>query len=71
MVFKQWTLLGSIILKKEEWKKVMSYSNYDGDYAFTNSEKLNLQKDKLNVKFYFDLGKFLKKKCLSIILKKR
>tara|TARA_A100001037_G_scaffold152697_1_gene137825 strand:+ start:716 stop:1399 length:684 start_codon:yes stop_codon:yes gene_type:complete len=43
-LFKQWTLLGSIILKKEEWKKVMSYSNYDGDYAFTNSEKLNLQK---------------------------
>ena len=43
-LFKQWTLLGSIILKKEEWKKVMLHSNYEGDFAFTNSEKLNLQR---------------------------
>ncbi len=43
-LFKQWTLLGSIILKKEEWKKVMLHSNYKGDFAFTNSEKLNLQR---------------------------
>ena len=45
-LFKQWTLLGSIILKKEEWKKVLIHTNYSGDYAFTNSKKLNLQKDK-------------------------
>ncbi len=42
-LFKQWTLLGSIILRKDEWKKVLAYSNYKGDYTFTNSKKLNLQ----------------------------
>lgn len=43
-LFKQWTLLGSLTLKKEEWEKVMLHSKYDGDYSFTNSKKLNLQK---------------------------
>ena len=45
-LFKQWTLLGSIILKKEEWKKVLKHAKYSSDYAFTNSQKLNLQREK-------------------------
>ena len=33
-LFKDWTLIGSTILKKEEWKEVPQ-ANYTGDYYFT------------------------------------
>ena len=45
-LFKQWTVLGTTILKEDEWKKVLKHLNYNGDYYFTNSERLNLQKNK-------------------------
>ena len=43
-LFKDWTLIGSTILKKEEWKEVMQQANYTGDYYFTNSETLNIKR---------------------------
>ena len=45
-LFKQWTLLGTTILKKEEWIKILNHCDYQGDYFFTNSETLNLVRDK-------------------------
>ena len=43
-LFKNWTLLGTTILKKNEWKIFLKYFNYKGDYEFTNSVSLNLKK---------------------------
>ena len=43
-LFKDWTLLGTTILKKHEWIKVLNYVNYRGDYSFTNAKTLNLQR---------------------------
>lgn len=45
-LFKDWTLLGTLLLKKEEWLEVLKAANYQGDYAFTNSKKLNLIRKK-------------------------
>ena len=42
-LFKYWTLLGTMVLKKEEWIKVLRFCNYEGDYSFTNAESLELQ----------------------------
>ncbi len=41
-LFKRWTLLGTTILKKEEWIKILEYCEYGGDYFFTNSTVLEL-----------------------------
>jgi SAM-dependent methyltransferase len=41
-LFRDWTLLGALILKKEEWREVLEYSGYTGDYWFTGAESLNL-----------------------------
>ena len=40
--FKKWSLLGTTILKKSEWREVLNHCNYSGDYYFTNAETLNL-----------------------------
>jgi len=42
-LFKQWSLLGTTILRKNEWRKVLSHVNYSGDYSFTNAELLGLR----------------------------
>jgi len=42
-LFKQWSLLGTTILRKDEWRKVLSHVNYSGDYSFTNAELLGLR----------------------------
>ena len=42
-LFKQWSLLGTTVLHKDEWKKVLSHVNYSGDYSFTNAELLGLR----------------------------
>jgi hypothetical protein len=41
---KKWSLLGTTILEKKEWEEVLNYVSYEGDYAFTNSESLNIKK---------------------------
>ena len=43
-LFKDWTVLGCLLYKKEEWKKIMKYAGYKGYYSFTNSKKLNLKR---------------------------
>lgn len=42
-LFKDWSILGNLILKKQEWKFVLSHCNYKGDYYFTNAQTLNLK----------------------------
>ena len=42
--FMNWTLLGSTILKKHEWKKVLKHTKYTGDYKFNTANSLNLVK---------------------------
>ena len=42
-LFKSWTLLGTTVLKKNEWKKVIKHAKYTGDYEFANSSTLNLK----------------------------
>ena len=39
---KQWTLLGTILLKETEWKQVLKHVKYTGDYYFVNAKELNL-----------------------------
>ena len=41
-LFKDWTVLGTLIFKKAEWRKILNHCGYTGYYSFTNSEKLNL-----------------------------
>jgi len=40
--FLDWTLLGTTILKKQEWKKIFNLIGYKGDYYFSNTAKLGL-----------------------------
>ena len=42
-LFKKWTLLGTTILKKDEWIDVLNFCNFKGDYYFTNAKTLNLR----------------------------
>lgn|SRR3990167_1329607 len=42
-LFKQWSLLATTVLKKEEWKEVMAHAGYFGDYTFVNAQSLNLR----------------------------
>ncbi len=43
-MFKNWTVLGTLLFKKEEWRKIMKHSGYTGYYSFTNSKKLKLKR---------------------------
>ena len=40
--FLDWTLLGTTILKKQEWKELFNLIGYKGDYYFSNAAKLGL-----------------------------
>ena len=42
-LLRQWTLLGTTILKKEEWVEVMQHAGYEGDYTFINAKTLGLR----------------------------
>ena len=41
-LFKAWSLLGTTILRKDEWLEVLESVNYNGDYHFVTAESLNL-----------------------------
>ena len=43
-LFKDWTLLGTLLLKRSEWLEVLKYVGYKGYYYFTDSNTLNLQR---------------------------
>ena len=45
-LFRSWTLLGTTILREEEWVEVMNHANYAGDYTFTNARTLRLVSEK-------------------------
>ena len=42
-IFQKWSLLGNLILKKEDWKILLNHCNYKGDYKFINADNLNLK----------------------------
>jgi SAM-dependent methyltransferase len=41
-LFLEWTLLGTTILRKDEWLEVFKETGYTGDYFFTSAESLHL-----------------------------
>ena len=41
-LFKDWTLLGALIYKREEWLEILTEAGYKGDYLFTNAKYLHL-----------------------------
>jgi hypothetical protein len=47
-LFRYWTLLGTTILRKEEWLEVLTHAGYTGDYKFTNAATLNLVPERQN-----------------------
>lgn len=42
-LFKKWSLLGTTILRKDEWREVMNHAGYTGDYWFVSAETLKLR----------------------------
>lgn len=40
----QWTLIGTTILREDEWLQVFATAGYSGDYYFTTADSLNLVK---------------------------
>lgn len=42
-LFKQWSLLGTTILKKDEWREVLNHCGYTGDYWFVSADTLKLR----------------------------
>lgn len=40
--FQKWTLLGTTILKKKEWKLLFKKINFKGDFYFSEAKKLKL-----------------------------
>jgi hypothetical protein len=44
-LFLQWTLLGTTILSKKDWLKVLEHIEYGGDYKFNTAESLGLTKE--------------------------
>ena len=43
-LFKEWTVLGTLLFKKKDWKKIMKYSKYTGFFSFVNSQTLSLKR---------------------------
>ena len=42
-LFKKWTLLGTTILRKNEWLEVLKHCGYTGDYSFVTAKTLKLR----------------------------
>ena len=42
-LFEWWTLLGTTLLRKDEWLEVLRHADYSGDYKFTTAESLSLR----------------------------
>ena len=41
-LFKDWTLLGTLMFKINEWETILKHAGYKGDYTFTGAQSLNL-----------------------------
>jgi len=44
-LFKDWTLLGTLLFTREEWIEILNSVNYKGDYYFTDANTLNLARE--------------------------
>src|SRR3990167_4352523 len=42
-LFRKWTLLGTTILRQDEWKEVLTHCGYTGDYWFVTAKTLRLK----------------------------
>jgi hypothetical protein len=42
-LFRKWTLLGTTILKRDEWIEVLKHCGYTGDYWFITADYLRLR----------------------------
>lgn len=42
-LLRKWTLLGTTILRKDEWREVLKHCGYTGDYWFTTAQSLALR----------------------------
>lgn len=42
-LFKKWSLLGTTILKRDEWIEVMDHAGYVGDFSFVTAQSLRLR----------------------------
>lgn len=43
--FREWTLLGETVLRKEQWEQLLSKADYTGDVKFTSAADLGLSLD--------------------------
>lgn len=41
-LFKDWSLLGNLLLKRDEWIEVLNHANYTGDFQFIDANYLGL-----------------------------
>ena len=41
-MFSYWTLLGSTVLRKNEWIDVLNHSGFTGDYKFNTADTLQI-----------------------------
>jgi ubiquinone/menaquinone biosynthesis C-methylase UbiE len=41
-LMRKWSLLGNLILKEEEWKEVLDFANYSGDFFYVSAKTLGL-----------------------------
>ena len=41
-LFKDWTLLGSLLFTRKDWLEILKEANYKGQYWFTDAKSLNL-----------------------------
>ena len=41
-LYKDWTLLGALLFKREEWLEILKEVKYKGNYWFTDAKSLNL-----------------------------
>ena len=42
-IFENWTLIGSTILSKKDWKRLFKTLKYKGDYYFTTSKSMRIK----------------------------
>lgn len=45
-LFRHWSLLGTTILREDEWITVLEHAGYTGDYKFNTAESLHLVLDR-------------------------
>lgn len=44
-LMREWSLLGTTILKRDEWREVLRHCGYTGDYWFVTAQSLKLERE--------------------------